>query len=83
MSRDNEQQFVEDFIAALNVSVVDEYDDQDGAFKMIDDEDCTQFIESIAAVRDFKQCDLLVNNAGFVINLKDGREFQVTVVESI
>ena len=38
--------------------------------------------ETFAAVRSYEEAGVLTNNAGLVLRMPDGREFQLTIVRS-
>ena len=47
-----------------------------------DSQDCIIGIEDINAIRTFEENSVMTNNAGLVLHMEDGSEFQITIVQS-
>ena len=67
---------------------MDEKEMQDALIRLLEDEAMSDYFtagESEVDVRDietFKDAGVLTNNAGIVLRLMDGSEFQITIVRS-
>ena len=65
---------------------MEDWEVQDALVELIQDERGTDyFIQGggdIRYVKTYKNADMLTNNAGLVMRMRDGSEFQITIVRS-
>jgi hypothetical protein len=68
-------------LADLLANLRDAPDDDLG--NVLVDTDPHEFIADITNVKTFSDAGLLTNNDGIVIRMKDGSEYQITIVQSL
>ena len=66
------------------MSTTNEQEFQDALAEYLDDEtnDKPDAIEGVRRIETFKEGGVMTMNAGLVLHLRDGSEFQVTIVKS-
>lgn len=64
----NEQEFLESLHRLLEAVSYGDHDDWDG--------------EPVRTVKTFEDAGMLTRNRGLVVNLEDGSQFQLTIVQS-